>query len=164
MAWVLEESQAEMADRLVLLAIANHCNAHWQCFPSVEKVAAEAKVSRRTVFRSIDTLVLLGELTVARARGRGNTNVYTVNPSQKRCQPDTFYAPEKVSARQEKVSIAPVKGVTGGTQTVSNRHEPACARPPLSPSAAREAARTAREALAKAKSNTPLGKQARKAS
>lgn len=112
-AWVLEEAIAEMADRLVLLAIANHCDAHWTCFPSIELIAAEARVSRRTVFRCIDSLVLSGELAVTRARGRGHRNSYQVAPA-KRCQVDTFDG-------LEKVSTTTLKGATGGTQTISNR-------------------------------------------
>lgn len=78
-AWVLQNSKAELADRLVLIAIANHCDAHWCCYPSVDMIAAEAKVSRATVFRSVKELVRLGELEVAPGgRGKGQRSTYRV--------------------------------------------------------------------------------------
>lgn len=79
LAWVLQNSKAELADRLVLIAIANHCDAHWCCYPSVDMIAAEARVNRATVFRSVKELVRLGELEVSQGgRGRGQRNTYRV--------------------------------------------------------------------------------------
>ena len=65
-AWVLEHSEATLADRLVLIAIANHVSGQGWAYPSVDLIAAEARVDRRTVFRAIETLEGLGELTIKR--------------------------------------------------------------------------------------------------
>lgn len=73
LAWVLEHSEATLADRLVLLAIANHADARgWNAWPAVDSIAREARVHRVTVFRSIEALESAGELTVRRRPGRSN--------------------------------------------------------------------------------------------
>lgn len=72
-AWVLEHSQAKLADRLVLIAIANHADARgWNAWPSIEKIAEEAGVHEVTVWRSVKALEDLGELTTQRRPGRPN--------------------------------------------------------------------------------------------
>jgi len=81
MAWVLDHSESELASRLVLLAIANHCDADGRnAWPSQEKIAAEAHVSVRTVKRCVVALAEMGELTVGyregAAVGRARTNYY----------------------------------------------------------------------------------------
>lgn len=71
--WVFDWSEATLADRLVLLAIANHADARgMNAWPSIEKIADEAKVDRATVFRAITALEQLGELTVLRRPGRSS--------------------------------------------------------------------------------------------
>jgi hypothetical protein len=65
--WVLEHSEAEGVSRLVLLAIANHASAvGTDSYPSIDQIAREARCSSRTVIRTLDTLVRLGELGYVR--------------------------------------------------------------------------------------------------
>lgn len=72
-AWVLEHSDATLADRLVLIAIANHADGRgWNAYPAVPLIASEAKVDRATVFRALTTLEDSGELTIRRRPGRPN--------------------------------------------------------------------------------------------
>jgi hypothetical protein len=72
-AWVLEHSEAKLADRLVLIAIANHADARgWNAWPSIEKIAEEAGVHDVTVWRSVKALEELAELAVERRPGRPN--------------------------------------------------------------------------------------------
>lgn len=72
-AWVLEHSEATLADRLVLIAIANHADARgWNAFPAVPCIAREARVDRATVFRAIEALEELGELQIRRRPGRAS--------------------------------------------------------------------------------------------
>lgn len=79
MAWVFDHSESEGSDRLVLLAIANHCNAKEPAaWPSIATIAAEARVDRATVYRSLKRLVALGELNVVSGGNRGVTNLYTL--------------------------------------------------------------------------------------
>ena len=64
-AWVLEHSEATLADRLVLIAIANHADARgWNAYPSVRLIGAEARCGRSTVYRAIEALERSGELVV----------------------------------------------------------------------------------------------------
>jgi hypothetical protein len=73
MGWVLEWSASTLADRLVFLAIANHADARgMNAWPSIDKIAEEARVHRTTVFRAIDALEASGELTVLRRPGRSS--------------------------------------------------------------------------------------------
>lgn len=81
MSWVFDHSESELAARLVLLSIANHCDAHGRnAFPSQELIAEEAHVSVRTVKRCIVALAEAGELTVENRKGaavgRARTNYY----------------------------------------------------------------------------------------
>lgn len=94
MAWVLEFSESVGTDRLVLLAIANHADIDAaSAWPSVTRIAAEARVDRATVFRALRRLEELGELEVTRGGGRGVTNLYRI----KRSQPATVSPPETVA-------------------------------------------------------------------
>jgi hypothetical protein len=79
-AWVLEHSESKIADRLVLLAIANHADAHGcSAWPSVDQIAREARVGRSTVFECLARLVDLGELEIDRGgRGPRSTNSYRI--------------------------------------------------------------------------------------
>lgn len=73
LAWVLENSEATLADRLVLLAIANHADARgWNAWPSIPQIAKEARVGRATVFRALEALEALGEIVVERRPGRSS--------------------------------------------------------------------------------------------
>lgn len=70
-AWVLEQSEATLADRLVLLAIANHADGKgWNAYPAVPLIAREARVDERTVYRALEALEKAGELTIKRRPGR----------------------------------------------------------------------------------------------
>lgn len=128
-AWVLEHSQATLADRLVLIAIANHVHpGGTHSWPGVDRIAAEARVDRATVYRSLARLVALGELEVARGGGRGNTNAYTL----KGLQPATVKSPEKVAdcdtetvaQRNKTVATTQKNGRSSATQNRMNRNEP----------------------------------------
>lgn len=73
MAWVLEHSEATLADRLVLIAIANHADGRgWNAYPSVPLISKEARCSRSTVYRALETLEHTGEIVVQRRPGRSN--------------------------------------------------------------------------------------------
>lgn len=72
-AWVLEHSEATLANRLVLIAIANHCDARgWNAYPAVTLIAREALVDERTVYRAIDSLEEMGELRIKRRPGKSS--------------------------------------------------------------------------------------------
>lgn len=72
-AWVLDWSEATLADRLVLIVIASHADGlGMNAWPAIDRIAAEARVDRSTVFRSIERLEARGELAVLRRPGRSN--------------------------------------------------------------------------------------------
>ena len=59
---VFAHSQSKGTARLVLLAIADHCNHSGVCWPSIRRIAQYCNSDRRSVQRSISQLVNLGEL------------------------------------------------------------------------------------------------------
>ena len=72
----LYHSKATYSNRLVLIAIANFEGEHG-AFPSIETIGRLAgNLNRRTVQRSIDSLIELGELE--EVRRDGITNLYRV--------------------------------------------------------------------------------------
>lgn len=78
MVWVLDHSESTLADRLVLLAIANHCDALGRnAWPSIDHIAAEARVHPATASRAVAALEALGELTVDRRVGRSSRYAIT---------------------------------------------------------------------------------------
>lgn len=77
--WVLEQSEAELGSRLVLLSIASHANREGKnAYPSLDTIARESLLSRREVIYCIQALEEKGELQVTRGIGRGNPNVYVL--------------------------------------------------------------------------------------
>jgi Helix-turn-helix domain len=75
--WVLENSEATLGSRLVLVCIASHANREGKnAFPSLDTIAIETLMSRREIIYSIQSMEELGELVVKRGIGRGNPNHY----------------------------------------------------------------------------------------
>ncbi len=64
-AWVLDFSESESLDRLVLISIANHYNNDEALArPSIRRIAMEAHVSTNTVMAAVRRLTEIGELEV----------------------------------------------------------------------------------------------------
>lgn len=79
MSWVWDHSTSAGADRLVLLAIADSANDQGRdAYPSVTTIARKAKMDKRTVQRSLRSLVAAGELAVAEFAGQNGTHRYRV--------------------------------------------------------------------------------------
>lgn len=79
MTWVFTHSTAAGADRLLLLAIADHAGDHGgDAWPSVPTLARKTGVSERSVQRGIARLEAGGHLLVERGKGKGGTNRYKV--------------------------------------------------------------------------------------
>lgn len=153
LAWVLENSQSELGDRLVLLALANHADAAWCCFPSVPQIAVEAGVSERSVYRSIASLELLGELEKAAGGGRGRRNSYRI-AAYKRCHDVTVNPNLTLTGCHETLTSCQSNPDTPSYGTVINRHEP---------SRAPERAREAQDVWQTEHLLTPLTEEQRKA-
>jgi helix-turn-helix protein len=73
--WVYEHSRASGGDLLVLLILADHADDEsWQCWPSIERIAALARMSERGVRYCLRSLEGLGEVLTERPnRNRSNT-------------------------------------------------------------------------------------------
>lgn len=70
MTWVWDHSRAAGNDRLVLLAIADHCGDDgYDAFPKLATLAKKTGLADRTVRRCIDRLIDLGELVVEERAG-----------------------------------------------------------------------------------------------
>ena len=75
--WVLEQSEAMLGSRLVILSIASHANREGKsAFPSLDTITKETLLSRREVIYAVQSLEESGELSVHRGIGRGNPNHY----------------------------------------------------------------------------------------
>lgn len=79
MSWVLRESEARLADRLVLLALADHAKADGTCaWPSVDTIRHEARLkSRRATQNALRSLESDGRIIVA-GKSRAGTVIYNV--------------------------------------------------------------------------------------
>jgi Helix-turn-helix domain len=85
--WVIEYSESRLADRCVLISIANHCDREGKnAWPSINTISHEAKVSPRQAQVSIARLAKTGELSIARNQGPHGTNLYSL-PSLKALNP-----------------------------------------------------------------------------
>ena len=79
MTLVFSHSTAAGADRLLLLAIADHAGDDGDdAWPSVPTLARKTGISERSVQRGISRLVDGGHLAVTRCAGRNGTNRYRV--------------------------------------------------------------------------------------
>ena len=88
--WVWEHSQAKGSDRLVLLAIADAANREGaQSFQSAPSIARMTGLSVRTVWRSIDALVDMGEIAKEGRQGEYQTTVYAL-PAVSSCHRDNL--------------------------------------------------------------------------
>lgn len=127
-AWVLENSVSEGYDRLVLLAIANHCDARgFNAYPAIDRIAIEARMHRRTVFRSIQSLCELGELeVVSRGGGRSRANQYRL--PMKQSLSATLWDPETMVEGPLNGGAQSAKRSQAATPTVINQKQPSRAR------------------------------------
>jgi Helix-turn-helix domain len=78
-AWVLEESNTEDKDRLVLIALANDAGDDGgDCHPSVRRLAKTSRSHTKTVVTATERLEAGGEILVIRPerKGRGRFNRY----------------------------------------------------------------------------------------
>lgn len=80
--WVWAHSKATGTDKFVLLAIAEHVGSEGVAWPSNARLRAYTGLSERSIRRSIDVLVKLGELAVLHQGGPGRgdrrPNLYRV--------------------------------------------------------------------------------------
>lgn len=110
MAWVWAHSRSEPTDRLVLLAIADCANdAGAEAYPSLATLTTKTGLHERSIQRSLNRLVGIGELTVQPRGGPHGCNRYRVT-----------MAPGRQSPRQ---TVTPAESrLTPGTAPPHPRH------------------------------------------
>jgi len=75
---VWQSSQSKGTARLVLLAIADHCNPSGIAWPSLTQLASYVNVDRRNVIHAVNTLVEIGELKRIKTGKTGRATTYKV--------------------------------------------------------------------------------------
>jgi Helix-turn-helix domain len=96
-------------EKIIALALGDIANHDGFCWPSIDRLARQASVSRSTAVRSIAKLEARGLIRVERGDGRGNTSRYWFNLDKL----------ERVSLRNGSLGG---KGVNGDEKRVSPRH------------------------------------------
>lgn len=122
MTQVWERTDLSQSETLVALALADHSDDSGECWPSLERIAAKARLQKRQTQRVVQRLEEIGLVQVERAVGRRNTNCYrfTFHEQQKGVTATPFIEAakgvtgdvKKVSPVTEKVSPVTRKGVT----------------------------------------------------
>jgi len=133
--------------RCTLLALAEFASKYngYTCCASVATIAEMVDTKPRQAQRNLNDLEALGLIKITPNRGRGNTNLYDLNPimaikgvmrdlkpvpgdtflAQENLSPTTPFIQEKVSSGTQKVSSKALKPVIHDTQTVltNNNHK-----------------------------------------
>jgi len=122
--WVLDHSESELGDRLVLISIASCANSDGEdAWPKVPKIARDSRLSERQVYRCLQNLVELGELKIDNGGGRGNRNIYSLPKFTKQLKPDNLSVnPDKMS--QETLTSDTQKPDNLSVAIRKNRPEP----------------------------------------
>jgi hypothetical protein len=68
----------ERRDLTVALALADHADAEGSCYPSIDRIAQKARVSRRTVIYAIERLARAGVVAVEKNAGPRGSNLYRI--------------------------------------------------------------------------------------
>lgn len=126
LSWVLEHSDAQYADRLVLISLADHAQSDGTgAWPSVETIARHAKISRRAALYSLSALEEQGAI-VRTGKSRQGTVVWTVVM--------TVQQTLDGGADIARADIAPVQSVTSrGAGSAPDPSENHPSTPPLTP-------------------------------
>jgi DNA-binding transcriptional ArsR family regulator len=69
--WAWEQPVDKAANKLVLLALADHANSDGECWPSMKRIAERSDISPRHVSRAISELIELGLVEKANRRRHG---------------------------------------------------------------------------------------------
>jgi hypothetical protein len=76
--WVWENTRAEGAELLVLLALAEHAGNDGSCYPSMRRIAERARLSLRGAQTAMRALEAKGAISTSRNTGPHGCNRYTV--------------------------------------------------------------------------------------
>lgn len=128
MSAVFEHSKAKGVDRMILLALADHCDDFGVAYPGVSRIAKKCLVSERTVQRAVQRIRKLGELEIMTGKGievhgHGHTNRYRVitNPGCQSVTPAAGRGDTGVTPRGD-TAVSPKPS---GESSVKEEEEPA---------------------------------------
>lgn len=76
---VWKMSKSRLASRIVLLALADHCNIDGHAWPAIHTLCDMTGLSERTVQAALKELVALGEITIKPNAGKNGVNFYTMH-------------------------------------------------------------------------------------
>lgn len=76
---VKRHSRTKENERVMMLILADYADENYNAYPSVARLADDANLDRRTVFRILERLKAVGELSVQSGQGRKQTNLYHLN-------------------------------------------------------------------------------------
>lgn len=97
MNWAWEQENISPTETLVLLALARHCNAAQECWPSFATICRITKLGRSTVIRSIkalEELKLISNKGASQAVKRGGiSNLYKLNVGYLYSKPSSAMIP-----------------------------------------------------------------------
>lgn len=131
LSWAYKQTTGSAAAKAVLVKLADNANDAGVCWPSIERIATETELGRRTVNRKLKELEEAGFLSV-RPRREGQrqaTNVYQLhlNSQGARAAPSTSQSAN--GALQGATGAS--QGVTDDTLRVSGWHPNPHREPPL---------------------------------
>jgi len=89
MADILDGPIVDKGECLVLIALANHADDEGYCYPSIARIASQARMTDRGVQKVIKRLCERGDLIIQNGGGRGGTNRYKITD-----KPRTPFTPE----------------------------------------------------------------------
>lgn len=120
--YIWKNCQATIAQKMVLLKLADNCNDEGYAFPSVATIARECCMSERYVQKIIKQLIASGELSVDVQSGKktpnGYTNVYYI--VKYRHVNNITAAPSDLRATGEQLDTPANDGVNNSTPLNSN--------------------------------------------
>lgn len=93
MSAVFESKTLGPTERLIMLALADHCDDAGRCYPSNARLCERTGLSERAVRTNIRALEDAGYLTVQIGVGQGGANVYHVRPDGGQQMPPAANAP-----------------------------------------------------------------------
>lgn len=130
LSWVLEHSDARLADRLVLLVLADHAKSDGTgAWPGIDTIALQARVSRRTAIYSLQSLEAAGAI-VKTGTSRAGTSVWTVVMAVQ----TSFDGLGRGGADIARADSAPVQSATDrGAESAPDPSENRPSTPPLTP-------------------------------
>jgi len=128
--WVFKHSPTRLADRLVLLVLADYANRAWEAWPGVNAIAKRAKLAPRVVQASLARLVRDGHIERViqgapddRVHGGHRTNLYRIVRGAASVHPSGVHG-DDTPLLPGGVSAGDTPDTTGGGSAHRSDHDP----------------------------------------